>query len=573
MKKTKLSEKKQKELPGILQSFQEIISYDRLYVDKTPYIYSMVKDPALNYLFLSRPRRFGKTLLLDTINELFLGRRDLFENLWISRETDYEFKPHPVIRLSMNYAKTNSSEQLKNFIIFDLLRAAKSLDIAVYETDYSLILKELLDNLYDKYGAGAVILIDEYDAPVAGHIDNPALAQANSKVLHGFYTSLKVSEEYIRFVFVTGITRFAMTALDSGPNNFEDISLLPDYGGVCGFTVSEFDRYFGDRMEDLLQAQMESGYMPPGSRVSDLREKILAWYDGYNWLGPEKVLNPYALVNLFSKKSFDDYWVRSGQPSHLKTMIRQRPQDFLAPQMEEYLSSNLRKVDLQRLKPVPVLFHSGYLTIDKVIFFSPKSKSTGTKRDPQIGYAFKFPNSEVETGYEGILEDVFGRTGYDSIVSLTPKFLAAADGRDSEAVAILFSYFLCSSTFYQHTPDESFYHAVIQGCLAAGGLKVSGEAAGAVGRTDIIAERPGDRYLIIEVKYRKKEEGHTESDLKKELAEASEEALKQIVKNDYAGPIRGMATEIVGLSLAVYGRKHVRADFVTCDLMKPQPVL
>jgi hypothetical protein len=168
------------------------------------------------------------------------------------------------------------------------------------------------------------------------------------------------------------------------------------------------------------------------------------------------------------------------------------------------------------------------------------------------------------------LKDVFGKAGYDSILSLTTKFLAAVDGRDSEAIALLFTNLLSSITFYQHTPDESFYHAVFQGCLAAGGLKAFGEVAGAVGRTDIIAERPGDRHLIIEVKYRKKEEGHTDSDLKKELAEASNEALKQIVKNDYAGPIRSMAKEIVGLSLAVYGRKDVRSDFVTDNLMKPQ---
>ncbi|MDR1085054.1 MAG: ATP-binding protein [Deltaproteobacteria bacterium] len=552
--------------------FEKYISQDALYVDKTSYIYSMVSNVKRRFLFLSRPRRFGKTLLLDTLNELFLGHRHLFDSLWIGRETDYDFQPHPVIRLSMNYAKTDSSKGLENFIRQDLLAVAKSLDIPVTDDHHCLIVKELLDNLHAKHGRGAVILIDEYDASVARYIDDPYLAQANSVVLHDFYSVLKEKQKKIRFVFVTGITRFAMTALDSGPNNFKDISLLPEYGGVCGFTVSEFDRYFGDRMEDLLQAQTESGYMPPDSRVSDLREKILAWYDGYNWLGPERVLNPYALVNLFADRIFDDYWVRSGQPSHLKMMIRQRPQDFLAPQTEEYLSSNLRKVDLQRLKPVPVLFHSGYLTIDKVIFFSPKAKVAGKKREPQIGYTFKFPNSEVETGYEEILEDVFGRTGYDSILSLTPKFLAAVDGRDSETVGILFINLLSSITFCQHTPEESFYHALFQGCLASGGLKVSGEVAGAVGRSDIIAERPGGRYLIIEVKYRKKEEGHTDSDLKKELAEASKEALKQIVDNDYAGPIRGLAKEITGLSLAVYGRKHVRSDFVTKDLMKPQPV-
>jgi hypothetical protein len=173
-------DKKPKELPGILQSFQEIIAYNRLYVDKTPYIYSMVKDRALNYLFLSRPRRFGKTLLLDTLSELFSGHRHLFENLRIGRETDYDFKPHPVIRLSMNYAETDSPGQLKAAIKNELLRAAKSLDIPVTSKSYSLILKDFLADLYDKYGAGAVILIDEYDAPVAGHIEKPALAQANS---------------------------------------------------------------------------------------------------------------------------------------------------------------------------------------------------------------------------------------------------------------------------------------------------------------------------------------------------------------------------------------------------------
>ncbi|MDR1086091.1 MAG: PD-(D/E)XK nuclease domain-containing protein [Deltaproteobacteria bacterium] len=252
-------------------------------------------------------------------------------------------------------------------------------------------------------------------------------------------------------------------------------------------------------------------------------------------------------------------------------MIRQRPQDFLAPQAGEYFSSEIRKADLHYPEPAPILFHSGCLTIDREIIHPVNSNADDSGGGPP-SYTFKFPNKEVKDGYSGILKDVFGKTGYGSILSLTPRFLAAVDGRDSGAVGILFTNLLSSITFCQHTPDESFYHAIFHGCLAAGGLKALGEAAGAAGRTDIIAERPGDRYLIIEVKYRKKEEGHTEPDLKKELAEASNEALKQIVKNDYAGPIRGMAKEIAGLSLAVYGRKHVRSDFVTCDLMKPQPI-
>ncbi|MDR1086008.1 MAG: hypothetical protein LBP22_14415 [Deltaproteobacteria bacterium] len=212
--------------------------------------------------------------------------------------------------------------------------------------------------------------------------------------------------------------------------------------------------------------------MPPDSLDSDLREKIPAWYDGCNWLGPERVLNPYATVNFFSGKITGDYWVRSGQPCRLKTMIRQRPQDFTAPLTEESLSSNLSKADLRRLKPVPVLFHSGYLTIDKAIFFSPKAEIAGKKREAQIGCTSKFPNSEAETGCEEILEDVFGRTGCGSIISLTSKFLAAVTGRNSEKIGILFINLLSSVTFCQHTPpDEPFYHAVFHGCLEAGGSR------------------------------------------------------------------------------------------------------
>jgi Sec7-like guanine-nucleotide exchange factor len=180
MNSTAENKNRLKGLPQNTQSFQQIISCERIYVDKTPYIYSMVKDPLLNYMFLSRPRRFGKTLLLDTLKELFLGRRHLFENLWISRETDYDFQPHPVIRLSMNYAVTDSPEKLKNYIIKDLLKLAEAMDVDVAIGEYDSVLKDLIKELSNKHGVGVVILIDEYDAPVAGHIEKPALAQANS---------------------------------------------------------------------------------------------------------------------------------------------------------------------------------------------------------------------------------------------------------------------------------------------------------------------------------------------------------------------------------------------------------
>jgi hypothetical protein len=252
-------------------------------------------------------------------------------------------------------------------------------------------------------------------------------------------------------------------------------------------------------------------------------------------------------------------------------MIRTGPQDFLDPQAAVYLSSNVRKVDLHHLEPLPVLFHSGYLTIDKKIFTQSKFQTPDGEPVKQTSYTFKFPNIEVAEGYGNLLKTTFGEAKYEALVGRTSVFLDAVDSRDSVAVAEWFTNVLSAVSFYQHTPDESFYHVILQGCLVSGGLKVLAELAGAMGRSDIIVERPGERYLIIELKYRKKEEGHTESDLKKELAKASKGALEQIVKNDCAGPVRGRAKEIIGLSVAVYEKKDVRADFVTENLMKPRP--
>jgi hypothetical protein len=309
----------------------------------------MIK-PSTKCCFLSRPRRFGKTLLLDTIRELFLGHRDLFKGLWIdSKEANYDFKAHPVIRLSMAYSEMGSPAELKKRIANDLLSIADKGKVRITEDSYGEILGQLLQGLSEKNGAKAVVLVDEYDAPVTMHIEDRALAEANGKALHNFYTAIKANVGHIRFALVTGITRFALTAMDSGPNNFYDLSLDPQYAGVCGFTVSEFGRLFEDRMEAALKTMQETGWMRPGSTVDDLRRKISHWYDGYNWLGPEHVFNPYSILHFFASKSFGAYWPLSGLPNHLSALVRQRPMDFMKPKLESCDSEQIRKTQLGRL--------------------------------------------------------------------------------------------------------------------------------------------------------------------------------------------------------------------------------
>jgi hypothetical protein len=215
----------QKELMFGDPSFREIREGNILYADKTEYIHKMLNTSKC--CFLSRPRRFGKTLLLDTIDALFQGDRTLFEGLWIG-QSDYQFEPHPVLNFNMSYDELSTRDDLVSWIKWDLMRHAQKEGVKL-KSDFTprQMFEVLLEGIYAKYDVRAVILVDEYDAPVTDHISDMKLAVANRNVLHDFYRAIKKNINYIHFAFVAGITRFALTAMDSGPNNFKDISLLP----------------------------------------------------------------------------------------------------------------------------------------------------------------------------------------------------------------------------------------------------------------------------------------------------------------------------------------------------------
>jgi hypothetical protein len=458
----------------------------------------------------------------------------------------------------MYYAKTESPDALERNIIGDLKAVARSEELTLEEYSYDRILSELLAKLSKKHGVGVVVLIDEYDAPVIDHIDDQKLAAANAYVLRKFYGALKNNVEYLRFVFVTGITRFALTAMDSGPNNLEDLSLEPEYAGVCGFTISEFDELFKDRMEDTLKALQENGDMEPGDGTDELREKLLKWYDGYNWLGPERVLNPYSILHFFKKKSFSSYWPQTGSPSHLTTLVQERPMEFTKPLLEGYIESQIKKTDFDQLTPVPVLFHSGYLTIDRV---QTVAVMVGGREKERKLYSFKLPNEEVEDSYvEYRFETVFG--GKRRLMDLGPDFLAALTSENAMEVAKIFEDLLSGVTYHQHMPEEQYYHSLFHVALSAACLNVTSESAGATGRCDMVLRLPGDAIVVVEIKYYKRPEAETDADKEKSLDEGVKAALKAIVEKDYAGPFWLTAKKLSGLGLAVYGRTEVRAEFM-----------
>ncbi|MDR1111527.1 MAG: AAA family ATPase, partial [Deltaproteobacteria bacterium] len=289
-----------KPLSLISQTFQKIIENGCVYADKTRYVYDLAKTQGA--YFLSRPRRFGKSLLLSTFKSLFSGPPDpagppqgLFADLWIGRESDYDFRQvFPIMTFSMGTA-TRSTEELRLYLTTCLhdINIKENLNLTL--TLPNIDLRRVIERLHEKYDRQVVVLIDEYDAPVSNNIDNGELAMKNGDMLRDFYAGFKDSDEFLRFVFVTGVTRYAFMGLSAGLNQLNDITLTPKYAGICGFTQEELDNCFREHLPVALEAMRGVEPVPAEATVADLTDCINDWYDGYSWNGRTRVLNPFSI--------------------------------------------------------------------------------------------------------------------------------------------------------------------------------------------------------------------------------------------------------------------------------------
>jgi hypothetical protein len=548
-----------RDLPTGTQSFVKVIRDDLLYADKTEFIHRLIKRSA-SY-FLTRPRRFGKSLLLDTMEKLFSGQRELFEGLWIA-ESGYEFKPHPVIKLTMNYAETGTADLLKENILGDLRKIASKNKVTVDETLYDRYLVTLVENLAEKSENGVVILVDEYDAPITRNLGNMEAAEANRNVLHGFYSKLKELDKYLRFTFVTGLTRFAMTALDSGPNHFTDISLDAQYEAICGFTVEDLDRLFGDRMEATLSA-LRSGTVNAPETVPELKQLILDWYDGYNWGGAARILNPFSILNFFQNNKFSSYWFDSGRPSHWRALIRQHPADYIAPKLDKYSSQTDRKADLFSMEPASILFHAGYLTVDNVK--SATEMVNGEETTTEY-YSFRLPNREVRQMYPScfVSDLLFDKSDLDYFSAKAEDFLQAFLAKDPLRTADLYRDVLARITYYQSVSSERDCHVVFQFIFNnIKNISVRSETLGSRGRSDLAYIFPDKTCVIMEIKHMAEPKPALDENARNLAMDKSlDVASKQMAERDYAGPYRDEASRIIALALTVYGRDMVKVRYL-----------
>ena len=342
---------------------------DYVYVDKTAFVYNVANKEGNN--FLSRPRRFGKSLLLDTFRELFLGNEELFKGLWIHDKWDWS-KTYPVIYLSFDKMSYDGLG-LDGAIKYRLNLLAEEHGIQFTADDYKTQFEELLRKLYEKKGK-VVLLIDEYDKPIIDYLEKNELPQAkkNQKIMKNFYSVLKGSEAYLRFFFVTGVSKFSKVSIFSDLNHITDLTTHPSFTTAVGYTQQELEFYF----EEHLQAAQETLEMSREVLLDEMR----VWYNGYSWDGINKLYNPFGILNFFDQKWMLNFWFTTGMPSFLVSVMK----DKLVFDVENTKINiiELEKYDIENLDLVPLLFQTGYLTI----------KSIDRKTREMI---LDYPNNEV----------------------------------------------------------------------------------------------------------------------------------------------------------------------------------
>ena len=492
-----------------VQMFDWIRERGSVYVDKTEYVWKMVSTDAVNF-FLSRPRRFGKSLLVDTLRCYFEGRKELFEGLYIyDKET--EWKKYPVIRLDLSNGKYYEKERVHPTINVILEQQEKKFGITnpVDPENYDARLSRLIQTAYEQTGERVVILIDEYDAPMLDSINDLDLQDYIRNRVRNLFSPLKAQAQYLRFVFLTGISKFSQLSVFSELNNLQQMTFDPQYEGICGITEQELLTYLKPDIE-LLTEKMNDLYRRWNLHYSydDIVGKLKEMYDGYHF---SKVMTdiycPWSLVNAFAMGDIMNFWFSTGTPTMLVNVMRQHN---ISLQQIEHFKGTLERFDAptERISdPIPVLFQSGYLTLKDYNPFDQK-------------YTLGFPNGEVR---EGFADSLYRYYMEDYVGSQDTLGNAFSDLRRKE---ITFEEFIETvQRWYAGIPysitdknqNEQLYQSLIYAALMGFGADVQAEDQTADGRMDIALKLP-DAIYILELKYGK----------------TADEATDQIIAKNYA---------------------------------------
>ncbi len=459
-------------LPIGISDFKKLREENFIYVDKTEYIYKLITEGG-NYYFLSRPRRFGKSLLISTIRYLFQGKKELFKDLYIYDKWNWE-EIYPVVRIDLSQITIKKEEEFQDQMELILKEIGKEYKYK-YERKYKASgnLNLLIKRCYEYYNKKVVILIDEYDKPILDNIENKQEAEKIREELKGFYTTLKGLDEYIKFVLVTGVSKFAKVSLFSGLNQLKDISLDERYGNICGYTQEELEIYFKEYLEGV-----------------DL-EEVKEWYNGYSFLG-ERLYNPFDILLYLDSKKFKNYWYKTGTPTFLIKLIKSRRYDITKLENMVVREDILEKFDIEEIRIEALMYQTGYLTIKEAY-----------KKEYGEEYRLGFPNKEVRISFN---EDILPLVLKDEVrENIADKIIEILKGEKLEKLREQIEV-LISNISYVHYKGESSYVIAIFSLLYSTGLNVITEDNTHKGRIDLTVIVNKGIVYIIEVKVIEREE-------------------------------------------------------------------
>ena len=472
------------------QEFSEVIGNNCIYVDKTKDIYKLITEG--KYYFLSRPRRFGKSLLANTLKEIFLGNKKLFKGLWIYDKWDWE-KAYPVIKISFASIDHNTLG-LETAIDIQLDKIAKAYGHVLDMKSIATKFEELIIKLSEQ--AQVAIIIDEYDKPIIDYIDELEKAKENLGILRNFYSAVKDADKYIRFFFVTGVSKFSNVSVFSNLNNLSDITLNRKYSRMIGWTEEEVVDYFPDYI-----AKVRERYE---NVSSDIMQKIREWYDGYSWDGQTRLYNPVSLMNLFAQQDFRNYWFETGTPTFLLKLIKEKK--FTAFDIENsYISTNLLdKYEITKITLLALLFQTGYLTIKNY------NRNSGD-------IILDYPNREVADSFS---VHILSELVYEEI-DLTDNLLYKI--RRSFIENEIEDFIEYINTLFSNIPynlidrKEKYFHSLFYLVLKIIGYNVETEILTIKGRIDAVV-RTDDNIYILEFK----------------IDQSAQKAIDQIKERNYA---------------------------------------
>ncbi len=479
-----------------IQSFEKIRNEGFVYVDKTALIYRMANEGS--YYFLSRPRRFGKSLLLSTLEAYFSGEKELFEGLAVYA-LEKEWTVYPIFHLDLNTERYDTVEALEN-----KLNLALSLWEDLYgsnpnEKSYGSRFEGVIRRAFEQTGKRVVILVDEYDKPMLQAIGDEALQNEYRSTLKAFYGALKSCDRYIRFAFLTGVTKFGKVSVFSDLNNLKDISMLPTYTTICGVTEAELHKYFDEEVA-LLAANI-------GLSKEECYGKLAQDYDGYHFdVDAPGMYNPFSLLNTLDNKVFRDYWFETGTPTFLVCQL-QKTNYRLEDMTEENLTADtLNSIDIMDENPLPLLYQSGYLTIKS---YDPEFRTF------QLG----FPNREVRDGFVRYLVPFYIPKKNDKTTFDISNFVREIRKGDAEGFMRRMEAFFANGDYAIMGDKELYFHNAMYVFFTLLGLYVEVERHTTNGRMDILVQTK-DYIYIFELK----------------IDQSAELALKQIEENGYARP-------------------------------------